>query len=322
MGCLAGCGDSRPSAPDDGTRQSTAERRTTGPYTIVTTCGMVTDIVGQVAGDQARVVGLLGEGVDPHLYKPTRNDVKQLLEADVVFYSGLLLEGRMADTFPKIAREGKPVYAVTEGIDESFLLEPPEFGGHFDPHVWMDVAAWSECVAFVARTLAKYDPPHAAYYEANADRYRTELAALHQYALKSIASIPVDQRVLITAHDAFGYFARAYGIQVRSVQGISTESQAAVSDINALVDLIVASRIPAIFVETSVSEKNIQAIVEGAGQRGRAVAIGGQLFSDAMGAPGTYEGTYVGMIDHNVTLITRALGGNAPATGFQGKLKL
>jgi manganese/zinc/iron transport system substrate-binding protein len=290
------------------------------PFTTVTTCGMVTDIVAQVAGDKSRVVGLLGEGVDPHLYKPTRNDVKQLLDADLIFYSGLLLEGRMADMFAKIAREGKTVYAVTEGIDESYLLEPPEFGGHFDPHVWMDVNAWSKCVEFVAKSLGEFDPANADYYRANSERYRADLRHLDDYARKSIATIPESQRVLITAHDAFGYFSRAYGIRVRSVQGISTESQAAIHDINRLVDLIVENRIQAIFVETSVSEKNIQAIVEGAGQRGWRVAIGGLLFSDAMGAPGTYEGTYIGMIDHNVTVITRALGGEAPAAGLNGKL--
>jgi manganese/zinc/iron transport system substrate-binding protein len=290
------------------------------PYKVVTTCGMVTDIVTQVAGEKAQVTGLLGEGVDPHLYRPTRNDVKQLMDADVVFYSGLLLEGRMADMFAKIARGGKPVFAVTEGIDESYLLEPPEFGGHFDPHVWMDVNAWSECVAFVARSLGDYDPDNGEYYQARSDRYRGELKQLDDYARRTIGTIPTSQRVLVTAHDAFGYFARAYGLEVRSVQGISTESQAAVNDINRLVDMIAQRRIKAIFVETSVSEKNIQAIVEGAGQKGWQVAIGGKLFSDAMGAPGTYEGTYVGMIDHNVTTIARALGGEAPVRGLHGKL--
>jgi manganese/zinc/iron transport system substrate-binding protein len=290
-------------------------------YRIVSTVGMVTDIVSRVAGERAGVVGLLGEGVDPHLYKPTRNDVRQLTDADVVFYSGLLLEGRMSDMFAKLARS-KPVFAVTEGIGESYLLEPPEFGGHFDPHVWMDIRAWSECVGFVAESLAQYDRDHAEEYRERAQKYREELVLLDDYARRSIATIPQPQRVLITAHDAFGYFSRAYGIEVRSVQGISTESQAAVNDINRLVDLIVERKIKAIFVETSVSEKNIQAIVEGAGQRGWKVEVGGQLYSDAMGPPGTYEGTYIGMLDHNVTVITRALGGEVPERGLHGKLQL
>jgi manganese/zinc/iron transport system substrate-binding protein len=280
---------------------------------------MVTDIVAQVAGDKARVVGLLGEGVDPHLYRPTRNDVKQLTDADVIFYSGLLLEGRIADLFAKMARQ-KPVFAVTEGIDESYLREPPEFGGHYDPHVWMDVAAWSACVGFVAQSLGEYDPTNSDYYRGRSDQYRAELKKLDEYARTTIATIPAAQRVLITAHDAFGYFARAYELEVKSVQGISTESQAAVNDINTLVDFIVNRQIKAMFVETSGSEKNIRAIIEGAEHQKWKVAIGGTLFSDAMGASGTYEGTYIGMIDHNVTTIARALGGQTPARGLHGKL--
>lgn len=290
------------------------------PYTIVATSGMVTDIARVVAGDKARVIGLMGEGVDPHLYKPTRNDVNQLLKADVVFYSGLLLEGRMTDTFTKVARRGKPVFAVSEAIDESYLREPPEFAGHYDPHVWMDVAAWSECVDFIAKTLGKFDPLNAALYRKNADDYRAQLALLDGYVRCVIATIPVEQRVLITAHDAFGYFSRAYEIPVNAVQGISTESEAGVNDINTLVDFIVDKKIKAIFVESSVSDKNLRAVVEGAHEKGWSIQIGGELFSDAMGAPGTYEGTYVGMIDHNATTIARALGGDAPAGGFQGKL--
>ncbi len=296
------------------------ERKLPSPYTIVTTCGMVTDIVREVAGDKAKVTGLMGEGVDPHLYKPTRDDVARLLQADVVFYSGLMLEGRMSDTFLKVARRGTPVFAVTELLDEKFLLEPKEFAGHTDPHVWMDVRGWMDAVKVVARSLGECDPPNAGYYRAHAERYLAQLAKLDEYAKQVLATIPPDRRVLITAHDAFNYFGRAYGIEVRGIQGISTESEAGVADINKLVDFLVTQKIPAIFVESSVSDKNIRALVEGANARGHAVRIGGQLFSDAMGKPGTYEGTYVGMIDHNVTTITRALGGNAPAHGLNGKL--
>lgn len=289
-------------------------------YSIVTTCGMVTDIVRQVAGDKATITGLMGEGVDPHLYKPTRDDVARILRADVVFYSGLMLEGRMTDTFLKVARRGTPVFAVTELLDEKFLLEPEEFQGHTDPHVWMDVRAWKEAVKAVARSLAEVDPVHAAYYQQNAERYGAELDKLDAYARQAAATIPQAHRVLVTAHDAFNYFGRAYGLTVRGIQGISTESEAGVADINRLVDFIVERRIPAIFVESSVSDKNIKALVEGCKSRGHAVRIGGQLFSDAMGKPGSYEGTYVGMIDHNVTTIVRALGGQAPARGCNGRL--
>ena len=289
-------------------------------YGIVTTCGMVTDIVRQVAGDKASITGLMGEGVDPHLYKPTRDDVAKLLSADVVFYSGLMLEGRMTDTFLKVGRKGTPVFAVTELLDEKFLLEPPEFQGHTDPHVWMDVRAWSEAVRAVARSLAEVDPGNAAYYRQNGERYTVQLEKMDDYAKKAAATIPKERRVLVTAHDAFNYFGRAYGLDVRGIQGISTESEAGVADINKLVDFIVERKLPAIFVESSVSDKNIKALVEGSKSRGHAVRIGGSLFSDAMGKPGTYEGTYLGMIDHNITTIVRALGGNVPERGFSGRL--
>lgn len=287
---------------------------------IVTTCSMVTDIVRQVAGDKAEVIGLLGEGTDPHTHSPTRSDVKQLSEADVVFYSGLMLEGRMQDTFKKVADSGKPVFAVTKDVDVSNLRQPKEFEGHYDPHVWMDVKAWSECVGFVAKTLAEHDPANAAYYEQNAASYQAQLTSLDDYARKVIDSIPKEQRVLVTAHDAFGYFSEAYGIEVHSVQGITTDSEPGVDDINKLVDLMVSRKIQAIFVESSVPRKNIQAIIEGAASRGHEIAVGGDLFSDAAGAPGTYEGTYIGMIDHNATTIAHALGGQAPERGMQGKL--
>ncbi len=320
---LGGCDQSAQNGPvnNSASGQISSQLETRSyPYQIVTTCGMVTDIVRQVAGDKATVTGLMGEGVDPHLYKPTRNHVGELMGADVVFYSGLMLEGRMGDNFASLKKSGKPVYAVTAGIDPGYLREPPEFKGHFDPHVWMDVNAWSECVAFVATTLGNFDIANADLYLTNAESYRNELAKLDEYARKSIATIPEDRRVLVTAHDAFGYFSRAYVIEVRSVQGLSTESEAAVQDINNLVNFIVEKKIPAIFVESSVSVKNMQAIIEGAAQQKWVVKIGGELFSDAMGKPGTYEGTYMGMIDHNVTIITRALGGQAPESGLQGKL--
>jgi manganese/zinc/iron transport system substrate-binding protein len=290
------------------------------PYRVVTTVAMVTDIVKRVAGDKATVKGLIGEGVDPHLYKATRNDVVALTEADVIFYSGLMLEGKMADVLVKVSRD-KPVFAVTELLEERYLLEPPEFAGHHDPHVWMDVAAWMKAVEAVAKSLAEADPPNADYYQANAAAYLEELKQLDAYAKQAIATIPEEKRVLITAHDAFNYFGRAYGIEVMGIQGLSTESDAGVRDINALVDLIVTRDVQAVFVESSVSEKNVRALIEGAASRGKTVKLGGELFSDAMGEAGTYEGTYVGMIDHNVTLIARALGGEAPERGFQGKLR-
>lgn len=289
-------------------------------WKIVTTTGMVADIVRQVVGSHGTVASLMEAGVDPHLFKPTRGHVKQLNDADVVFYSGLLLEGRMSETFEQLSRSGKPVFVVTEKIDEASLRTPPEFEGHHDPHVWMDVNLWSQCVGHVAESLAKFDPPHADDYHKNAAAYRAELTKLDEYVKKSIATIPEPQRVLVTAHDAFGYFSKAYGIEVKSVQGVSTESEAGVRDVNELVDFLVERKLPAIFVESSVNAKNIQAVIEGAASHSVTIRVGGKLFSDAMGTEGTYEGTYIGMIDHNATLITRALGGDAPEKGLNGKL--
>jgi len=299
--------------------QLRAEGPTTYPYQVVCTTGMVADIVRQVAGDKAEVENIIGSGVDPHLYQSTRGDVAKLLTAEVIFYNGLMLEGKMGDVLVRVGR-AKPVYAVTELIDESLLLEPPEFAGHHDPHVWMDVSLWKRCTEMVAKTLSEFDRANAGYYDSNYRRYAEQLDALDAYATSALASIPKESRVLVTAHDAFNYLARRYGLEVRGIQGISTESEAGVDDINRLVDLLVQRKIGAVFVESSVSDKNVRSLIEGSASRKHKVTVGGQLFSDAMGAPGTYEGTYIGMIDHNVTVITRALGGTAPARGMQDRL--
>jgi manganese/zinc/iron transport system substrate-binding protein len=226
----------------------------------------------------------------------------------------------MVDTLLKVSRT-KPVYAVTENIEEESLLEPEDFSGHYDPHVWMDVSAWSQCIDVIAKALGEFDPQNAKDYQSNAAAYQKELAKLHAYGRQAIGSIPEKSRVLITSHDAFNYFGRAYGMDVQGVQGISTESEAGLQRINALVDLIVERQIKAVFVESSVPRKNIEAIVSGARSRGSEVVIGGELFSDAMGEEGTYEGSYIGMLDHNITLTARALGGEAPSRGLQGKLQ-
>jgi manganese/zinc/iron transport system substrate-binding protein len=318
---FAGCGaESSESLGKTESPATTGSPGNSGHYKIVTTTGMVADIVQQVAGDHADVEGIMGTGVDPHLFRPSTSDHSKLFAADVIFYSGLLLEGGLESALKKAQEQGKPAYAVTEEIDSSYVRRPEQFEGHPDPHVWNDVSAWSECVAFIAKKLAEYDPPHAADYQQNAERYRAELAKLDAYAKQVIASVPEKQRVLVTAHDAFEYFSRAYGIPVKSVVGITTESEAGVEDINSLVTFLVEQKIPAVFIETSVNSRNIEAVIEGAAKKGWNVKIGGTLFSDAMGATGTYEGTYIGMLDHNATVVARALGGEAPERGMQGKL--
>jgi len=288
---------------------------------VLVTVGMIGDLAQRIGGDRAAVTALMGEGVDPHLYKPTREDIRKMLAADAVFYNGLLLEGKMSDAFVRVARTGKPVYAVTELLPDEELLEPPDAPGHVDPHVWMDPRAWSKAAALIAAKLAEHDRAGADAYRVNAAALQAEIARLDAYAEQAIATIPERQRVLVTAHDAFGYFARRYGIEVQGIQGLSTESEAGVRRVGELVELLVSRGVPAVFAETSVSDRNVRAVMEGARARGHRVALGPPLFSDAMGAPGTYEGTYVGMIDHNVTSVARALGGTAPERGLNGKLR-
>ena len=290
------------------------------PYRVVATVGMVADIVREVAGEQAMVSNLIGEGVDPHLYNPTRGDVIALSQADIIFYNGLMLEGKMPDVLQSMARRGKPVHAVAEAIlhDIDFVL-PGENYEH-DPHLWMDVQGWIKATDAVAEALTAFDPEHGADYARRAAEYRERLQVLDAYAREVLASIPPEYRILVTAHDAFGYLGRAYGIEVRGIQGISTESEAGLRDIENLVAFLVEHRIPAVFIETSLSDRNVRALVEGARSRGHALEIGGELFSDAMGPAGSYEGTYIGMIDHNVTTIARALGGQAPVGGLHGRL--
>jgi len=320
MVILTGCN----SSGDDNTAQDSNQPATYSgnyPIEVVATVGMVGDLVRNVGGEHVTVRQICGSGVDPHLYKPTRDDVQRIIQSDIVFYSGLMLEGKMSDTLVKVARS-KPVFAVTEEISPDLLLEPDEFDGHYDPHVWMDVSTWSQCVEVVAQVLSDFDPEHADTYQANAKEYREELAALHEYAEKSIGTIPKESRILITSHDAFNYFGRAYDLDVQGVQGLSTDSEAGLKRVNGLVDLIVDKNIQAIFVESSVSRKNIDALIEGAQSRNQQVTVGGELFSDAMGEDSTYEGTYIGMLDHNVTLATRKLGGEAPPQGLNGKLQL
>ena len=272
----------------------------------VTTVAMVGDMVKVIGGDRVEVVSLMGPGVDPHLYKASQGDINKLSSADVIFYNGLNLEGKMGDLFVRMART-KPTVAVSEAIPEEKLREPPEFEGHFDPHVWFDVSLWKLTIDPIEKTLSEIDPGSAGLYKANAERYRKELDDLHVWAKGQIAAIPEPQRVLVTAHDAFGYFGDQYGMTVVGLQGISTESEAGVKDVQDLAELIASRNVKSIFVESSVPRRNIEAVQAAVKAKGKDVTIGGELFSDAMGEPGTPEGTYVGMIRHNVDIIVKAL---------------
>ena len=286
---------------------------------VVATVSMIGDAVRSVAGDRADVQTLMGEGVDPHLYRQTQADVAAMARADAVFWNGLYLEAQLEEFLEQLSRH-RPVFALGESVPVEKRIANADYADRYDPHIWMDPSLWRYVVEGARDALIELDPEGADIYQANAEQSLADLAELEAYAKASLATVPEDKRMLITAHDAFSYFGRAYGFEVLGIQGLSTESEAGLRQVDQLVFLIVEHDINAIFVETSVSERNVRALIEGAAARGQEVTIGGRLYSDAMGPAGTYAGTYIGMIDANVTTITRSLGGNAPAGGMAGQL--
>lgn len=277
---------------------------------ITTTVGMIADAVRNIGGDRVDVIALMGPGVDPHVYKPSAGDVGRLDRAEIIFFGGLELEGRMTDTFEKIGRSGKPTFAVMEGVPEDELLDLVGYDDRWDPHLWFDVLLWRIAVESVRDHLIDFAPDLSEIFRQNATVYLDQLDTLHTYVVNQTATIPEASRVLITAHDAFGYFGRRYGFEVRGVQGISTSSEAGTRDIQDLVDFIVERQIPAMFVESSVPPSTIEAVQAASRDRGWDVLVGGELFSDAMGQSGTPEGTYVGMVTSNIDTIAPALRGD------------
>lgn len=286
---------------------------------VVATTGMIADAARQVGGDLVEVRGLMGPGVDPHAYRQTRSDIVAMTRADLVLWHGLYLEAQMEDFFADLSRK-RNVVEVAAGLDTSVLRGHDDYDDKFDPHVWMDPDLWKLVVTEVQGALTASQPENADVFAANAEAHLAELTRLADYAKTSLATVPEQSRVLLSAHDAFGYFGEAYGFDVLGIQGVSTESEAGLNRISELVDLLVSRDIGAVFVETSVSDRSMRAVIEGAAAQGHTVKIGGELFSDAMGEEGTYEGTYLGMIDHNVTVIAGALGGDVPARGMDSKL--
>ncbi len=282
-----------------------------GPLSVVATTTMISDMVAEVGGDKIQVFSMMGPGVDPHLYKPTASDIGHLKDADVIFYNGLFLEGRMAELFDRLKQEGKPVHAVSDKLPEEQLLNPAQFHGHPDPHIWGDAGLWATTVSVVVEGLSKADPENAAHYEAQGNVVREKYQALHEWALKKTAELPKEKRVLVTSHDAFNYLGRAYGFEVVGVQGISTVSEAGLADLARTVDFIKQRKVKAIFVESSVPRATIERISKDSG-----AVVGGELFSDAMGTPGELEdiggeqidlGTYEGMLKHNLNTAVEAL---------------
>ncbi|MBI4607044.1 MAG: zinc ABC transporter substrate-binding protein [Planctomycetes bacterium] len=291
---------------DPGVAGGPAADASGGPLRVLATTGMIADVAARIAGPHARVEALMGPGVDPHLYKASEGDVRRLEAAVLVLYNGLNLEGKLGDILGKLARS-KRVLALSDSVPRDRLRQPPEFAGHHDPHVWFDVALWKLTVGPIARALAALDPAHAADFERNAAELERDLADLDAWVERRVAEVPAGHRVLVTAHDAFGYFGRRYGIDVVALQGISTAAEAAIRDVERVVEVIVKRQVKAIFVESSVPRRTIESVVRACAARGHAVTIGGELFSDALGAAGTREGTYRGMVEHNVSAIVGAL---------------
>ena len=290
---LVSCGPSEQA--DDGTLQ------------VVATTSMIADLVRQIGGDAVSVTGLMGPGIDPHLYRASEGDVRAMSGADVIFYNGLDLEGKLSDVLARLERGNTITYAVASVLPEDELLRPEEFQGNFDPHVWMDVERWSEVVDGVTQTLAEAEPAQADGFRERAAAYTQTLDSLDAYVQSRVAEVPETRRVLVTAHDAFNYFGDAYGFDVRGLQGISTASEAGTADVRNLAEFVAEREIPALFVETSISPKAIEAVREAVRSRGHEVEIGGNLYSDALGPSGSGADTYEGMIRHNVDTIVDAL---------------
>lgn len=277
----------------------------TKPHVVATT-GMLYDAVINIGGDSITAEAIMGPGVDPHLYKATQGDLTKFNNADIIVFNGILLEGKMSDILKKLGKQ-KPVVAAAESIPEHMLLSAVGYQDAYDPHVWFDVKRWKYAVKEIAITLREQDSVNSSYYTLNEKDYLARLDSLDSFLRRELSQIPTSQRILITAHDAFGYFGNAYGMQVEGLQGISTVADFGLKDIAEIIDLIIDNKVKAIFVETSVSEKSINAVITGCQEKGHSVKIGGYLYSDAMGELGTEEGTYIGMFKKNVSTIVNNL---------------
>jgi manganese/zinc/iron transport system substrate-binding protein len=273
---------------------------------IVTTTTMITDLVENIGGDSVRVQGLMGSGVDPHLYKASEGDVSKLTNADIVFYSGLHLEGKLVDVFEKMGHTTNTI-ALAEVLDKNKLIGSEYFASNYDPHIWFNISYWKQMTRFLTEELSKLDPSNAAFFEKNKVIYIEKLDVLEKEIREIITSIPEEKRVLITAHDAFNYFGKEYGFEVVGLQGLSTATEAGVQDVQNLAKLIIDKKVKAVFVETSVPKRTIEALQQAVLSKGFQVDIGGTLYSDALGTTGTVEGTYIGMFTYNVNTIVKAL---------------
>jgi manganese/zinc/iron transport system substrate-binding protein len=278
-----------------------------GNLNIVTTTTLITDLLNQIGGDKLNVQGLMGSGVDPHLYKASAGDVTKLSNADLIFYGGLHLEGKLVDVFEKMESQNITTIAVSDALDKNTLIGSEYFASNYDPHIWFDVHNWELITTFVVQKLSEADPENKAYFEENGKNYLEKLKVLDAEIKSIIETLPKEKRILVTAHDAFNYFGKAYGFEVVGLQGLSTATEAGVQDVQNLSNFIIEKNIKAIFVESSVPRRTIEALQAAVNSKNHHVEIGGTLYSDALGNAGTAEGTYIGMFKYNVNTIVNAL---------------
>lgn len=305
----AGCREPQSSAHEHVDEQKYPEFSGEHPIQVVCTIGPIADMLRNIGGEHVEVTGLMGPGVDPHLYRELPADIEKLNSADVIFYNGLHLEGRMADLFARLAKQ-RPTFAVTEGLveaDDPRLRKPPEFEGYFDPHLWHDPKLWAECVAYATDRLCELDPSHSGDYQKNSKAYQAKLRELDAYCRDRLAEIPKSQRVLVTAHDAFGYFCITYDLDSMPLKGVSTEDEVSLGRMDEVIEFIIDRNVKAVFVESAVAPRIVEALVNPCEARGHELQVGGELYADALGPTDSGADTYVGMIRTNVDTIVNAL---------------
>jgi len=283
------------------------DKKESSKLNVVTTTTMITDLVKNIGGDLITVQGLMGSGVDPHLYKASEGDVTKLSEADIIFYGGLHLEGKLVEVFEKMAHQNKKTIALSDALNAETLIGSEYFQGNYDPHIWFDISYWKTITNYVVKTLSESNPQYKQVFETNGKQYLEQLTILESKVKAIIETLPADKRILVTAHDAFNYFGRAYGFDVVGLQGISTATEAGVQDVQNLAAFIIEHQVKAIFVESSVPKRTIEALQAAVQSKGHKVTIGGTLYSDALGNAGSIEGTYIGMFEYNVNTIVNAL---------------
>lgn len=304
LSLLSSCKNNTSSKLEKPSEQNIIKKKT---LKVVCTTTMITDLVKTIGKDHIKTTGIMGVGVDPHLYKPTENDVSRFLNADIIFYNGIHLEGKLESLFEQLSRKKKPVVEISRALSGSNLISSKEFQGNYDPHMWFDIKNWIKCTKLIADELSLADPANKIKYQKNASAYITQLNKLKNDLTDKIQELPKSKRILVTAHDAFGYFSREFDFKVVGLQGLSTITEAGVKDVQRTAKFIISNKIKAIFVESSVPKQTVEALVASVKSKGHDLKIGGTLYSDALGAVDTPQGSYIGMYRYNVNTIVNAL---------------